>query len=1122
MGPNSKRGQGSFEYILLIAGLALAATIVFTFLQSAATSSANQTNQTYAGFTRALQTSYTPFPQSGGGGALVGGGGPDSTMPTVNQISPSSASVGTSVVFSASANDSGGISNCYFYWNGISQGKMALSGSATNVTITFTKTPAASGSFPAYANCSDLAGNYAAGSPVSVTVSDLSAPQYSSFGPASMLLEQGNPTGLNGYSQWTDNVGVAKFKLSRCSPACTDVSGTWSNDSEMDLSSGWANYTPTYGAVGTYSWRIWARDAANNWNATPVGTITVVQETKPPLYFAPTIGTNATGPNPATGEFVKHSGQWSDNVALSGFIFASNYSGAWSNDTWQAFAISNNSWSNVSKALPSSVGTFGWKIYANDTSNNWNATPNQTITPVDKAAPQFSAVSQNTSTPSLGTYIRLSFTVSDNIALSGYNFSSNFSGTWQNDSWQPLSGATQAITLDKLAPSAGGAYGWRIYANDTSNNLNVSGQLNFTASDTTPPQYSGAQLNNSAPYTDDALGFSALWTDNGALANATLETNLTTGNLALQNFTVQLNGASDFSNFTITPIAANVFQWRIYANDTAHNYAATPKYTINVTQRPPVIYSFASPNQNVVVVKGSTVSYSAFWTETNSSRNLKEYRLWANKSGGWAPIVYTAVTGRSNWTNYSEVTSQEGAYGWYLEVMDNGTYYNRTPQLMVIVTAYYPRYSNAGMNVTSPVDAGATVDHYATWSDSTTLSGYIFSSNYSGAWQNDPWQAMPSSNLTDIVRNAPNTASVYGWRIWANDSAGNWNSTGGTFAIRDYIPPMWTSYSASSSTPLIMGQETFTSHWTDNVAVSGCLFSTNYTGTWANTSTYYGDVMGCSYTPVPRLPAFGPVYWRNYAYDTSNNWNATPIASVNYNATCNFEGGSYQPTDCGFTTDLPSFNCDVDPYGCGNGYDCPAVTSGSCGGNRCSGLSSCIGQYQANYVSGSRRHAGSNAYAINDTASSASTPYYYTTEKMAVMSPKIYGNASGKYVTFWVSSSDASGTAHDHYLFFWVYDNSSPSIKSSTTLGYCVQSGTGTCLSSDMISSTYRSNSATGADGTTWYRVTYPLPSGLASPFWVEWVPQIHKYSATYDAMSTFYTIDDFCISDSSGNCLNS
>jgi len=91
-------------------------------------------------------------------------------------------------------------------------------------------------------------------------------------------------------------------------------------------------------------------------------------------YDAPRFSGNSTNSTLA-GTAVSHNLYWTDNVGLSYAIFSfDNCTGTLENDTtWVAFTA-NPDWSNVTKTINSTVGcTIRWKIYANDTSNNWNA-----------------------------------------------------------------------------------------------------------------------------------------------------------------------------------------------------------------------------------------------------------------------------------------------------------------------------------------------------------------------------------------------------------------------------------------------------------------------------------------------------------------------------------------------------------------------------------------------------------------------------------------------------------------------------------------------------------------------------------------------------------------------------
>lgn len=72
---------------------------------------------------------------------------------------------------------------------------------------------------------------------------------------------------------------------------------------------------------------------------------------------------------------------WQDNVGLSTALVEHNFTGSSTphNDTVTTYSGSNprTYYFNVN---PSGSGTFVWRYYANDTSNNWNFTPQQTYT----------------------------------------------------------------------------------------------------------------------------------------------------------------------------------------------------------------------------------------------------------------------------------------------------------------------------------------------------------------------------------------------------------------------------------------------------------------------------------------------------------------------------------------------------------------------------------------------------------------------------------------------------------------------------------------------------------------------------------------------------------------------
>lgn len=65
---------------------------------------------------------------------------------------------------------------------------------------------------------------------------------------------------------------------------------------------------------------------------------------------------------------------WTEDYGnLSSYIFSTNVSGSWINDT-PVTITGNNSWTNVTITAPAFPTTYNWRIYVNDTLNKWNVT----------------------------------------------------------------------------------------------------------------------------------------------------------------------------------------------------------------------------------------------------------------------------------------------------------------------------------------------------------------------------------------------------------------------------------------------------------------------------------------------------------------------------------------------------------------------------------------------------------------------------------------------------------------------------------------------------------------------------------------------------------------------------
>jgi len=119
----------------------------------------------------------------------------------------------------------------------------------------------------------------------------------------------------------------------------------------------------TYGNTTTQS--VWKSFYLNGsaWD----GTCPVAGDTTPPTYSLNS--TNST----LAGTPVSHNLKWNDETGLSHYLFSfDNCTGTLVNNSFVSFSGTAN-WSNETKTINSTVGcTIQWKVYANDTSNNWN------------------------------------------------------------------------------------------------------------------------------------------------------------------------------------------------------------------------------------------------------------------------------------------------------------------------------------------------------------------------------------------------------------------------------------------------------------------------------------------------------------------------------------------------------------------------------------------------------------------------------------------------------------------------------------------------------------------------------------------------------------------------------
>jgi len=271
----------------------------------------------------------------------------------------------------------------------------------------------------------------------------------------------------------------------------TNNTGAWINTSLVSLtgtSSLVTNITllnSTHAAL--VGWKVFANETSGLLYKQTEQTLKITDDVDPTLA---TYDSNETNYGMANNFSVYAE----DVIQLEGYIFSTNNSGTWTNDSYAQFgSYYRTNLIDVVKLLNSThIGTYGWKVWLNDSSNNIIVGTEQTILTIDVIDPTFSNQAQNDTFR--GMTANFSALTLDPFILTGYTFSTNNSGTWINDSWHSITGTSSLINnVTIINSSLHLVIGWKFYANDTYNNLGFTSQTFLV--DSYRPQFIGFTTN---------------------------------------------------------------------------------------------------------------------------------------------------------------------------------------------------------------------------------------------------------------------------------------------------------------------------------------------------------------------------------------------------------------------------------------------------------------------------------------------------------------------------------------------------------------------------------------------------------------------------------------------------
>jgi hypothetical protein len=438
----------------------------------------------------------------------------------------------------------------------------------------------------------------------------------------------------------------------------------WANDTWLHLASNpaWANVTKTLNSLGdlVIGYRWYVNDSSNNWRDTGIFTLkTVWGDIQPPTYS--NIQVNATvASNPAL-----FSAYWQDQGGLSGYIFSTNNTGSWVNDT-MAGLIGLTGWAKTTKTLDADVGTVvGYRWYCVDANGNWNDTGIRTLTTTYSAKPQYSHTSVSTTEQNRPSTFSSLWT--DDQELGGYIFGTNATGGWMNDSFSSLSGKQGWANKTRNLPKAVGIrveFQW--WCSDSQGQWSTTGLQYIITTPGQPPTYSNIGYNSTLA--GNRTLFSCRWQDSIGLSGFIFSWNGT--GTWTNNTWIELVGLSAWSNVTKTLPSLNGkivgFKW--YCNDTDGNWKGTPIQaltTTTVTQSTVFGRTIIGANLNTVPV-GYAVACKFQSPADGTATKISAYIRGKYQSGYVKAMIYSDVNGQIGILLFesSQITLQT-AWAWH-------------------------------------------------------------------------------------------------------------------------------------------------------------------------------------------------------------------------------------------------------------------------------------------------------------------------------------------------------------------------------------------------------------------------------------------------------------------------
>ncbi|MHA1928065.1 MAG: hypothetical protein ACTSV2_05720 [Candidatus Thorarchaeota archaeon] len=309
----------------------------------------------------------------------------------------------------------------------------------------------------------------------------------------------------------------------------------------------------------------------------------VILETTPPNIF----NVEHTPINPLENESVGITAHVEDAGGVLEVLLGYSSGGAWVNASMSYNAIDDRYKSTISE-FPY-LTEVSYRVYARDTSSQWNLTPVYNYQYGDALGPVISSVTNLPATPSELNDVMVSAIVTDPNGLDSVTLQYTISSTWIDVSmvYDAISGYWNGTIP---AQSSSETITYRIQALDLLGNSRISSEYSYSPIDGLVPEISDIQMDPAIPTELDGVEVSAVVTDAGGIFWVILS--YSSGGEWVNHTMVYSSGDGRYYGTIPSMAFPQTIFYKIYASDFQYNWQVSSTSSYNPSDAlPPTIDS---------------------------------------------------------------------------------------------------------------------------------------------------------------------------------------------------------------------------------------------------------------------------------------------------------------------------------------------------------------------------------------------------------------------------------------------------------------------------------------------------------------------------------------------------